>query len=152
MNALTDTSVRGVADRISAEVTRRLSTDVALRQDDGTFGSALPDIAERAALGRSLISEALQAETAAALREGRAVLDPQDEDLVAANVFAALFAMAGFQPYLDDPSIENINANGADDVFVRYADGTRERVGPVRVIRRRVDRPGAHTGRQGQPG
>jgi pilus assembly protein CpaF len=131
MNALTDTSVRGVADRISAEVARRMSADVALRPDDGTFGSAVPDIADRAALGRTLISEALQAETTAALREGRAVLDSQDEDLVAANVFAALFAMAGFQPYLDDPSIENINANGADDVFVRYADGTRERVGPV---------------------
>ena len=59
MNALTDTSVRGVADRISAEVTRRMSTDVALRQDEGTFGSALPDVADRAALGRALISEAL---------------------------------------------------------------------------------------------
>jgi Flp pilus assembly CpaF family ATPase len=39
--------------------------------------------------------------------------------------------MAGFQPYLEDSSIENINANGADEVFVRYADGTRERVAPV---------------------
>ena len=39
--------------------------------------------------------------------------------------------MAGFQPYLEDPSIENINANGADEVFVRYADGTREQVDPV---------------------
>ena len=50
---------------------------------------------------------------------------------MAAEVFAALFAMAGFQPYLDDPSIENINANGADEVFVRYADGTRQQVDPV---------------------
>ena len=63
--------------------------------------------------------------------KGRAVLTPEAEDQVAAEVYAALFAMAGFQPYLDDPSVENINANGADDVFVRYADGTRARVAPV---------------------
>ncbi len=39
--------------------------------------------------------------------------------------------MAGFQAYLNDPSIENINANGANEVFVRYADGTRQQVDPV---------------------
>ena len=83
------------------------------------------------ALGRALIAEALQAEAATALRDGRPLLDPEEEDRVAAQVFASLFAMAGFQPYLEDPSIENINANGADDVFVRYADGTREQVNPV---------------------
>jgi Flp pilus assembly CpaF family ATPase len=87
--------------------------------------------ADRAVFGRTLIAEALQAEATAALRDGRPLLDPATEDEVAAEVFASLFAMAGFQPYLDDPSIENINANGADEVFVRYADGTREQVGPV---------------------
>ena len=126
----------GVADRIRGEVTRRLSSCAehsGPRAGDGRNGDpgrAL-DEADRAALGRSLIAEALQAEATAALRGGRPLLDPVDEDRIAAEVFASLFAMAGFQPYLEDPSIENINANGADEVFVRYADGTREQVNPV---------------------
>jgi Flp pilus assembly CpaF family ATPase len=35
------------------------------------------------------------------------------------------------QPLLDDPAVENINVNGFDNVWVRYADGRRTRVGPV---------------------
>jgi Flp pilus assembly CpaF family ATPase len=120
--------ISDLSGRISAEVIRRLSTSATSPQRDG---ASLLDESDRATLGRTLIAEVLQAETTTALREGRAVLGPEDEDRVAAEVFAALFAMAGFQPYLDDPSIENINANGADEVFVRYADGTRERVDPV---------------------
>jgi pilus assembly protein CpaF len=131
MSALIGTSVPGLADRISAEVTHRLSNDAGLHQHGGAFASAVLGEFDRAELGRTLIAEALQSETAAALREGRAVIGPEEEDKVAAEVFAALFAMAGFQPYLEDPSIENINANGSDEVFVRYADGSREHVAPV---------------------
>jgi pilus assembly protein CpaF len=122
---------RALITRVSAEVSRRLSSDMSLQNRDPSFGSTFLDDAQRAALGRRLISEALQAEAAAAIREGRSILQPIDEDQVAAEVFADLFAMAGFQPYLDDPSIENINANGADEVFVRYADGTRQQVSSV---------------------
>ncbi|WP_239340891.1 CpaF family protein, partial [Frankia sp. CiP3] len=46
-------------------------------------------------------------------------------------VLDGLFGLAGLQPLLDDPDIENININGADQVFVRYADGRRERRDPV---------------------
>ncbi|HXP32776.1 MAG TPA: ATPase, T2SS/T4P/T4SS family [Acidimicrobiales bacterium] len=120
MNALTD--------RLQAEVASRLA-DHARAPDPGEQG-ALTD-PDRSALGRALIAEALQDEAAAALSAGRPVLDTDAEDEVAAEVFAALFTMAGFQRYLDDLSIENINANGCDEVFVRYADGTREQVEPV---------------------
>jgi pilus assembly protein CpaF len=122
---------RALVNRVSAEVSRRLSDDMAFQDFDASNGSTGLDDAHRAVVGRRLISETLQAEAAAAIREGRSLLQPVDEDKVAAEVFAALFAMAGFQPYLDDPSIENINANGADEVFVRYADGTRQQVAPI---------------------
>jgi Flp pilus assembly CpaF family ATPase len=126
----------GFTDHIRTEVVRRLSAGAShsgWRPGDSQGGDPdrSLDEADRAALGRALIAEALQAEAAAALRDGRPLLDPEEEDRVAAEVFASLFAMAGFQPYLEDSSIENINANGADDVFVRYADGTREQVNPV---------------------
>jgi len=117
-----------VAERIQAQVASRLA-DHARTTGNGDE-DALTD-PDRSALGRALIAEALQEEAAAALGAGRPVLDAGTEDAIAAEVFAALFAMAGFQRYLDDASIENINANGADEVFVRYADGTREQVDPV---------------------
>jgi Flp pilus assembly CpaF family ATPase len=82
-------------------------------------------------VGRTFIAVASHPAATEALREGRPLLDAETEDEVASKVFAGLFTMAGFQPYLDDPSVENINANGADEVFLRYADGSRERVDPV---------------------
>jgi Flp pilus assembly CpaF family ATPase len=121
----------GPVDRIQAEVARRLSSSASsVGHRDGLSDPAQGE-ADRAVLGRALIAEALQAEAASALRDGRPLLDAETEDEVAAQVFAGLFAMAGFQPYLEDPSIENINANEADEVFVRYADGSREQVSPV---------------------
>jgi Flp pilus assembly CpaF family ATPase len=129
VTAPTELRSSDIAERIRAEVTRRLSHDA--QGHDGALGTGEMSEADRAVLGRHLIGEALQSEATAALREGRAVLTPEAEDQVTADVYAALFAMAGVQPYLDDPSVENINANGADDVFVRYADATRERVAPV---------------------
>jgi Flp pilus assembly CpaF family ATPase len=120
-----------LADRISAEVIRRLSAEIGSHEHRSARTSTVLLDADRADIGRTLIADALQAETATALREGRAALSPDEEGRIASQVFAALFAMAGFQPYLDDPSIENINANGSHDVFVRYADGSRERVDPV---------------------
>ena len=129
MTAPIDLGDADIAERIRVEVTRRLSRDA--EGHDGALAAGAMSEADRAVLGRHLIGEALQSEATAALREGRAVLTPEAEDQVTAEVYAALFAMAGFQPYLDDPSVENINANGADEVFVRYADGTRARVAPV---------------------
>ncbi len=131
MRPPTESGAPRLAERISAEVTRRMSAELGSREHSGSLASTVLHDADRANFGRTLIADALQAETATALREGRAALSPTDEDRVASEVFAALFAMAGFQPYLDDPSIENINANGAQEVFVRYADGSRERVNPV---------------------
>jgi pilus assembly protein CpaF len=42
-----------------------------------------------------------------------------------------LFRMNRLQRLLDDPDVENINANGADQVWVRYAGGRRARVEPI---------------------
>lgn len=86
---------------------------------------------DRQLLGRQLIGEALEAHANAALTSGRPVLDASEEDEIAEAVFDALFGLGRLQRYLDDPSIENLNANGFDDVWVHYADGRRERVQPI---------------------
>lgn len=41
-----------------------------------------------------------------------------------------VFGLAGLEPLLKDPQIENINVTG-ERTFVRYADGRRERLPPV---------------------
>lgn len=83
------------------------------------------------ALGRQLISEALERRARHALTDGTAVMSNEEEDELARAAFDALFRLNRLQRLLDDPDIENINANGFDVVWVRYADGRRERVGPI---------------------
>jgi len=117
-----------LADRIRADVARRLAREAGAAGQDG---SAPLTISNRAALGRRIISEALDAEAARALQAGRRPLAAESERQLGQAVFDALFGLGGFQPYLDDPKVESVNANGCDEVFVQYAGGLRARVGPV---------------------
>ena len=107
--------------RLRAEVTDRL--DARLQADEA---AGLPRLspADQRQFGRQLISEALEAEARAAVAAGRPALDLAAEDAVAQAVADALFGLGRLQRLLDDPQIENINAQGCDQVFVRYADGT----------------------------
>ena len=73
----------------------------------------------------------MEEEAAAALNGGRAPLDQAAEQLVADRVYADLWGLGGFQPYLDDPEVESVNANGCDQVFVQYSGGYRSQVPPV---------------------
>ena len=87
--------------------------------------------ADEQALGRQLIAEALERRASDALRQGASVLGAPEEDELSRAAFDALFRLNRLQRLLDDPSIENINANGCDQVWVRYADGGREQVAPI---------------------
>jgi len=87
--------------------------------------------ADEQALGRQLIAEALERRANQALRDRQSMLSEPEEDELAHAAFDALFRLSRLQRLLDDPSIENINANGADQVWVRYADGRREQVEPI---------------------
>ena len=87
--------------------------------------------ADEQALGRQLIAEALERRASQALRERTAVMSATEEDELSRAVFDALFRLNRLQRLLDDPGIENINANGCDQVWVRYADGRREQVAPI---------------------
>ena len=87
--------------------------------------------ADEQALGRQLIAEALERRANQALRDREAMLSAPEEDELAHAAFDALFRLNRLQRLLDDPAIENINANGCDQVWVRYADGRRERAEPI---------------------
>ena len=82
-------------------------------------------------MGRQLIAEALDGHARTSLAAGRPALSVDEEDDIAQTVFDALFRLHRLQRLLDDPMLENINANGCDNVWVRYADGRREHVEPI---------------------
>ena len=113
---------------LRAEVLAALS-----ERERALAGAGRPPLgaADEQALGRQLIAEALERRATDALRASEAVLSASEEDELSRAVFDALFRLNRLQRLLDDPAIENINANGADQVWVRYADGRRERVEPI---------------------
>jgi pilus assembly protein CpaF len=117
-----------LVEQLRREVADRL--DARLRAEEAA-GRPRIGLADQRQLGRELISRAVEAETRAALAAGRPAPDPAAEDTVAQAVADALFGLGRLQRLLDDPEIENINANGCDRVFVRYADGRRAQVDPI---------------------
>jgi pilus assembly protein CpaF len=117
-----------LADRVREEAAARLAAEASTAEQ---AGRARLNAAERAALCRRVIREVLDGEAARALAAGTPPLGTDAEARLERAVFDALCGLGGFQPYLDDPLVENVNANGCDQVFVRYADGRRERVPPV---------------------
>ena len=88
--------------------------------------------ADEQALGRQLIAEALERRANDALRDRAPRCSPRPKRTSCpgppSTPCSASTASSGL---LDDPTIENINANGCDQVWVRYADGRREQVEPI---------------------
>ena len=87
-------------------------------------GRAL-DRDDQAALARQLINGQLEEYARDCLANGDPVLTPEQEEALARAVFDRLFQLGRLQPLLDDERIQNIIANGCDQVFVEYADGTK---------------------------
>ncbi|WP_239338605.1 CpaF family protein [Frankia sp. CiP3] len=113
---------------LRAEVAGQLA---AQGQADEAAGRPSLSVADRHVLAEQLTVTALDAYAAVTLAGGGQLLSPPVEGAVVRRVLDGLFALGGFQPLLDDPTVENINANGCDSVWVRYADGRREQTGSV---------------------
>jgi pilus assembly protein CpaF len=93
-----------------------------LRQD-GTDPTRDPDTAAR------VVRAELRRHNDAALAQGAATID--DEAAAVRDVLAAVGGFGPLQPYLDDPTIEEIWINGPDRVFAARA-GRSERL-PLRL-------------------
>jgi pilus assembly protein CpaF len=78
---------------------------------------------------RRLAERSLQRRAATAMAAGDE--ETPDATVVVDLVMAMLFGLGALQLFVDDPSVENIDVNGADQAFVTYADGHKIRVGPV---------------------
>ncbi len=125
-----------VATALPEELLGRLRVEVAeglaaRSQTDEAAGRPPMSVTDRQALAEQLTVTALDGHAAATLAGGGRLLSAQTEGALVRRVLDGLFALGGFQPLLDDPTVENINANGCDSVWVRYADGRRDQAGPV---------------------
>jgi pilus assembly protein CpaF len=78
-----------------------------------------------------LVQDVLDGHAQGMVRQGRAPLSAQVEEQVRRVLIDTFAGLGGLQPLLDDPTIETININGCDRVFVRYRDGSGAQVAPV---------------------
>ncbi len=130
-----DISGRG-ADSPAGRLRRRLRDELATRlgrriREDADAG--LPPMGEedRRAFAAQVLVDAASAHAHAELARGGEMVAPDVEERLIHEVLDEVFGLAGLEPLLADPAVENININGWDRVFVRYADGRRERRAPV---------------------
>jgi pilus assembly protein CpaF len=114
--------------RLQGEVADRLS---AARREDRAAGRAPLSGEDERQQARSVIGGVVAAEITRWMRNGQEPPSADTDRALAEAVFARLFGAGRLQVLLDDPEIENIDINGCDEVFVSYADGRCERVGPV---------------------
>ncbi|ONI71148.1 type II secretion system protein E [Actinosynnema sp. ALI-1.44] len=118
--------------RLRQHLRDTLGTELPQRVDaqQRRTGSAVTREARRE-LARAILDEAIAAHSENELMDNRALVGRDVEQRVITEVINELFGMAGLQPLLDDPTVETINANRYDRVFVQYNDGRRARVAPI---------------------
>jgi pilus assembly protein CpaF len=123
-----DASEINVVRRIRREVAEWLTR--ATRAHETATGQVM-STAEQQETTRRLITEALDAYATSEMNAGRPPLRPDAESRVARSVADMLLGAGGLQPMLNDERVEEIHANGCDQVFVRYTDGSRVQVAPI---------------------
>jgi pilus assembly protein CpaF len=117
------------------ELVRRFRQEIAdalaerLRADEAAGRSSM-SIADQRQFGRTLIYQRLERHAKDELDAGREPLGDDEEMALATAIHDALFGLGVLQRLLEDETIENIDANGASDVWITRADGTKER-GPA---------------------
>jgi Flp pilus assembly CpaF family ATPase len=82
-------------------------------------------------VARAILDDAVRTHSENELTANRTLVGRDVEQRVIIEVVNELFGMAGLQPLLDDPTVETINANRFDRVFVQYTDGRRAQVAPI---------------------
>ncbi|MEV8098829.1 ATPase, T2SS/T4P/T4SS family [Kitasatospora sp. NPDC085879] len=87
--------------------------------------------ADLRALSLDIIADELQALSAERINSGQVPVSLDEEEWLTTAVAAALHGAGRLQPWLENLDVENIDANGFDEVFVSFADGSQEKVGPI---------------------
>ncbi|AXH93575.1 hypothetical protein DVH21_28665 [Micromonospora aurantiaca] len=107
-------------DELHAEVSDRLAAAVRHGEVD-----------DRTAFVEDLVTDVVREYTVSALRRGQQAVPDEVREQLRRSLMDAFTGLGDLQPLIDDPDIENIDVNGAENVFITYAGGKRVRVGPV---------------------
>jgi Flp pilus assembly CpaF family ATPase len=107
---------------------REIADDLSDRmRADEVAGNQRMSVRDQRQYARQLINRRLERHAKDQIEQGLEPLAYEDEVALAQSVHDALFGLGALQRLLDDESIENIDANGAADVWVTRADGRKER-------------------------
>lgn len=120
---LGDVELEPLASRLAREIAEELATV------DGDAPPSATDPA-RQALTQKLIIDRLDRLSREFMSQGRDLAEA-DEDELTARIRSHLFGQGELDRLVHDGSIENVFANSWDDVWVRRAGGTNERVRPI---------------------
>ena len=93
--------------------------------------SQLGDRLEQKALAGQFLLEALDAIAAERARAFLPPIDSAEESRISDEVLATLFGLGPIERLLADETVENVNVNGCDTVWVHHADGVKRRVKPL---------------------
>jgi Flp pilus assembly CpaF family ATPase len=121
---------------VDQQLVRRLREEVGdvlarQRREDAVNGIMPMSSEDERQFARAVIARVLESHARTEIGAGRTPPNITEEEGLSEGIHAALFGVGRLQPLLDDPMVENIDINGADRVFVGYADGREEFVGPV---------------------
>ena len=111
-----------LVQRVLAMVTERLE-----QTDTGQLGNRL----EQKALAGQFLLEALDVVAAERTRAFLPPINSAEESRITDEVLAILFGLGPVERLLADESIENVNVNGCDTVWVHHADGNKRLVEPL---------------------
>ncbi|RNH94177.1 CpaF family protein [Micromonospora aurantiaca] len=125
---MTAPTLNGGTTAAPPEVVARLRARVSDRL--AARGAQLPD-GERHAVIAGYIAEELLVHAREDIAAGRVPLTPQAEAALARALRDSFTGLGGLQRLIDDPRVEDIFANGCDNVWIRTTDGRVQRVPPV---------------------
>ncbi|MFB9303737.1 CpaF family protein [Kibdelosporangium philippinense] len=124
--------VPAAAGRLRQHLRDALATQLPKQVDALQLRTGTPVTREaRREQARMILDTAVRIHSENELTANRSLVPPQIEQQVVGEVLNELFGMAGLQPLLDDPTVETINANRYDRVFVQHTDGRRVQVAPI---------------------
>jgi Flp pilus assembly CpaF family ATPase len=119
------------AARLRRRLRKALAEELPARLDQQRTSQSPVPPADRRTFARHIVDAAIRTHNEEELAANRLLLSSDSEAALVVEVLNEMFGLAGLQPLLDDPTVETININGHDRVFVQYVGGRRAQVGPV---------------------
>lgn len=121
-----------VTDRVASRLIEAIEHDDGQRTDRRTPGVALAaDERRQQLLVGAWIGEEVTVVNEERLQRGHRPLSQAVEQRVRARVVAELTGAGPLEPYLSDPTVEEIDVNGPGSTWVTYTDGRKVDVGAL---------------------